>query len=225
MPNPTQIGLLPAYLPQSPVRPMFRSLAIAASGLSAQRARIETVASNLANAEVTRGPDGQPYRRKVTVMQPATADTQLFGAVSPTGMSGTTATPVPPFGTAAFQVPALAAARSNGAFGSAALGASAAAGDGSRTVQVPLLPAAGAPFGGDDGLHGVRVAGIEDDRTEGPLVYDPGHPDADANGYVRYPNVRTSDEMIDLLDARRVYEANATVFQSAKAMLKKAIEI
>ena len=217
---PTQIGLLPAYLPQSPVRPMFRSLAIAASGLSAQRARIETVASNLANAEVTRGPDGQPYRRKVTVMQPATADTQLFGAVTPGGMSGTTATPVPPFGSAAFQVPALAAARSNAAFGTGA----ATTGDQSRTVQVPLLPAAGAPFG-DDGLHGVRVAGIEDDRTEGPLVYDPGHPDADANGYVRYPNVRTTDEMIDLLDARRVYEANATVFQSAKAMLKKAIDI
>ncbi len=218
MPNPTRIGLLPAYVPQSPVRPMFRSLAIAASGLSAQRARIETVASNLANAEVTRGADGQPYRRKVTVMQPATADTQLFGALTPGGMSGTTATPVPPFGSAAFQVPALAAVRGNAAFGAAT------AGDQSRTVQVPLLPAAGAPFG-DDGLHGVRVAGIEDDRTEGPLVYDPGHPDADANGYVRYPNVRTSDEMIDLLDARRVYEANATVFQSAKAMLKKAIEI
>jgi flagellar basal-body rod protein FlgC len=50
-------------------------------------------------------------------------------------------------------------------------------------------------------------------------------PDADANGYVRYPNVRTTDEMIDLLDARRMYEANATVFQSAKAMLKKALEI
>lgn len=220
MPTPPRLGLLPAYLPQSPVRPMFRSLAIAASGLSAQRARIETVASNLANADVTRGADGQPYRRKVTVMQPATADTQLFGAVTPGGMSGTAATPVPPFGSAAFQVPALAGGGSNAALGSA----TATTGDRSRTVHVPLLPAAGAPFG-DDGLHGVRVAGIEDDRTEGPLVYDPGHPDADANGYVRYPNVRTTDEMIDLLDARRVYEANATVFQSAKAMLKKAIEI
>ncbi len=220
---PTRIGLLPAYVPQSPVRPMFRSLAIAASGLSAQRARIETVASNLANADVTRGPDGQPYRRKVTVMQPATADTQLFGALTPGGLSGTAATPVPPFGSAAFQVPALAAVRSNAAFG----GATATTGDQSRTVQVPLLPAAGSPspFGGDDGLHGVRVAGIQDDQTEGPLVYDPGHPDADASGYVRYPNVRTTDEMVDLLDARRVYEANATVFQSAKAMLKKAIEI
>ena len=85
-------------------------------------------------------------------------------------------------------------------------------------LEVPL-------FGQDDGLHGVRVAQVAEDQSEGPLVYDPGHPDADPNGYVRYPNVRVTDEMIDMLDARRIYEANATVFQSAKAMLKKALEI
>ena len=218
MPNAPRLGLLPAFLPPQPVRPMFRSLAIAASGLSAQRQRIETVATNLANAEVTRGPDGQPYRRRVTVLQTATADTQLFGAVTPGGMSGTVASPAPPFGAAAFAVPALAAAGRavpnvlNGDRGE---------------VAVPLLPAPGspAPFGADDGLHGVRVAEVAEDRTEGPLVYEPGHPDADANGYVRYPNVRPTDEMIDLLDARRIYDANATVFQSAKAMLKKALDI
>ena len=218
MPNAPRLGLLPAFLPQQPVRPMFRTLGIAASGLSAQRARIETVANNLANAEVTRGPDGQPYRRRVTVMQPATADTQLFGALTPGGMSGTVTTPVPPFGSQAFVVPALAAA------GRAVPGVPS--GDRGE-LAVPLLPAAGSPFpfGQDDGLHGVRVAQVAEDRTEGPLVYEPGHPDADANGYVRYPNVRPTDEMIDLLDARRIYDANATVFQSAKAMLKKALEI
>jgi flagellar basal-body rod protein FlgC len=218
MPGPVKLGLLPAYLPEQPVRPMFRTLGIAASGLSAQRQRIETVAQNLANAEVTRGPDGLPYRRKVTVMQPATADTQLFGALTPGGggMAGTVTNPAPPFGGRAFQVPALST-RDRQVPGP----------DGPRSVMVPLLPAPGAPspFGGGDGLHGVRVAEVADDRTEGPLVYEPGHPDADANGYVRYPNVRATDEMIDLLDARRMYEANATVFQSAKAMLKKALEI
>lgn len=215
MPNAPRLGLLPAFLPQQPIRPMFRSLAIAASGLSAQRQRIETVATNLANAEVTRGPDGQPYRRRVTVLQTATADTQLFGAVTPGGMSGTVATPVPPFGSSAFVVPALAAA------GRAVPNADRG------EIAVPLLPAPGSPFpfGADDGLHGVRVAEVAEDRTEGPLVYEPGHPDADANGYVRYPNVRPTDEMIDLLDARRIYDANATVFQSAKAMLKKALDI
>jgi flagellar basal-body rod protein FlgC len=218
MPDPVKLGLLPAYLPQQPVRPMFRTLGIAASGLSAQRQRIETAANNLANAEVTRGPDGQPYRRKVAVLQAATVDTQLFGALTPGGggMSGTVVNPVPPFGARAFAVPALSV-RERQVPGP----------DGPRSVPVPLLPAPGSPFpfGGDDGLHGVRVAGVADDGTEGPLVYDPGHPDADAAGYVRYPNVRATDEMIDLLDARRMYEANATVFQSAKAMLKKALEI
>jgi flagellar basal-body rod protein FlgC len=74
-------------------------------------------------------------------------------------------------------------------------------------------------------MHGVAVRGIAEDATEGPLVYEPGHPDADAAGYVRYPNVRITDELIDLMDARRVYEANATVFQSAKAMLRRSIDI
>ena len=218
MPNGVKLGLLPAYLPQQPIRPMFRTLGIAASGLSAQRQRMETVANNLANAEVTRGPDGQPYRRKVTVLQPATVDTQLFGALTPGGggMSGTVVNPVPPFGTQAFGVPALAT-RDRRVPGP----------DGPRGVPVPLLPAprTPVPFRGDDGPHRVGVAQGADDQTEGPLVYGPGHPDADANGYVRYPNVRTTDEMIDLLDARRMYDANATVFQSAKAMLKKALEI
>lgn len=203
MPSIPKLGLLPPLTPPSPQRPMFRSLAIAASGLSAQRQRLETIATNLANAETTRTDAGTPYRRKVAVMQAASAESQLFGASSAPSMGGTVANPVSPFGSRAFQVPALSTA-------------SAAGGD-SGAIQIPLTP--------DDGLHGVRVASIAEDRTEGPLVYDPGHPDADPNGYVRYPNVRVTDEMIDMLDARRIYEANATVFQSVKAMLKKALEI
>ena len=56
-------------------------------------------------------------------------------------------------------------------------------------------------------------------------VYNPGSPDADKNGYVRMPNVSMTDEMMDLMNARRLYEANATVFQVARAMLHKAIDI
>jgi flagellar basal-body rod protein FlgC len=78
---------------------------------------------------------------------------------------------------------------------------------------------------GDDVTGGVRVRSIEVDNTEGPLVYNPGHPDADKSGYVRMPNVNMTDEMMDLMNARRVYEANATVFEVAKAMLHKAIDI
>ena len=199
------IGLLPAILPQSPVRPMFRSLALAASGLSAQRQRIETIARNLANAETTRTDGGGPYKRKVAVLQAASTESQQFGVPQNAATLGTTAPPnVPPFGVPAFQVPAM----SVGGLG----------GDDPRSITVPALAS-------DDGMHGVRVAQVAEDASEGPLVYDPGHPDADANGYVRYPNVRVSDEMVDLLDAKRIYEANATVFQSAKAMLKSAISI
>jgi flagellar basal-body rod protein FlgC len=86
----------------------------------------------------------------------------------------------------------------------------------------PLVaPSAGLALDG----NGVQVSGIVEDASEGPLVYEPGHPDADASGYVRYPNVRITDEIVDLMDARRVFEANATVFQSAKQMLRRSIDI
>lgn len=155
------------------VRPMFRTLSIAASGLSAQRQRLEVIASNIANAETTRGADGAPYRRQFVQMEAKMYPAQPFEVDARGNPSS-------------FRLPS---------------------GD--------PLPAA----------HGVRVAAIQEDATEGPLVYDPGHPDADAAGYVRMPNVRITDELVDLMDARRVYEANATVFQSTKAMLRRALEI
>jgi flagellar basal-body rod protein FlgC len=201
MPDVTRLPLLPTLQPRPTVRPMFRALGLAAGGLSAQRQRIETIAGNLANAETTRTDAGGPYKRKVAVLQAASPETRPFGALLPgaPGAAEIASGPLP-FGSAAFQVPATAA------------------GDGPSSFTVPALPQ-------DDGVNGVRVAEIAEDRSEGPLVYEPGHPDADANGYVRYPNVRVSDEMIALIDARRIYEANATVFQSAKAMLKAAINI
>jgi flagellar basal-body rod protein FlgC len=127
-------------------RPMFGTLAVSATGLSAQRFRMDTIATNVANAETTHTAEGGPYRRRTVEMQPA----------------------------------------------------------------------AGA---------GVEVTGVAEDATAGPLVYDPGHPDANADGYVRYPNVSVTDEMVGLMDARRMYEANATVFQATKSMLKAAIDI
>lgn len=70
----------------------------------------------------------------------------------------------------------------------------------------------------------LRTEIVEDTRP-GRAVYDPGHPDADETGYVRYPNVEIATETIDLMIARRMHEANATVFQAAKAMLRRALEI
>lgn len=76
-----------------------------------------------------------------------------------------------------------------------------------------------------DALAGVEVVAIEEDATPGPLVYNPGHPDADASGYVRMPNVRVTDELVELQEAKRLYEANATVFQAARQMLRRALEL
>ena len=73
---------------------------------------------------------------------------------------------------------------------------------------------------------GVRIKEIKDD-TETPfkLTYDPTHPDANAEGYVRTSNVDLLSEMVDLISASRSYEANITVFNANKAMLTKALEI
>jgi flagellar basal-body rod protein FlgC len=96
------------------------------------------------------------------------------------------------------------------------------------TVPIPL-PSAMAmgttPIEMTNDVGGVRVASIGVDASEGPMVYNPGSPDADKNGYVRMPNVNMTDELMDLMNARRIYEANATVFSVARAMLHKAIEI
>ena len=73
--------------------------------------------------------------------------------------------------------------------------------------------------------HGVAVAGVVEDATPGPRVYDPAHPDADADGFVEYPNVDMAQEMVALMEARRAFEANATAFEAMKSMLQRALEI
>ncbi len=149
------------------IQPFFRSMAIAASGLSAQRVRIDAIATNIANAETTRAADGMPFRRRVVELR---------------------------------EIPYadLAAAAGN----------------------TPRLPQRAGVHAG-----GVEVVGMAEDPTPGPLIYDPGHPDANEAGYVERPNVRITEEMVDLMEARRLYEANATVFEAVKAMLRRATQL
>jgi flagellar basal-body rod protein FlgC len=143
----------------------FGGLEISASGLTAERLRMDVTAENLANAQTTRGANGQPYRRKEVVLQEAPGS---FGA-------------------------SLSAAMGGGNSGS----------------------------GG-----GVQVAGVvEDAATPLKRVYDPGHPDADAQGYVSMPNVDTVTEMVDLISAQRAYEANVTAMQSAKQMFTRTLDL
>ena len=82
---------------------------------------------------------------------------------------------------------------------------------------------AGGAGGGPDG--GVRVAGIVQDQSPNRLVYDPGHPDANAQGYVSMPNVNPVTEMVDLISASRSYEANVTAMQTSKQMFTKTLDL
>ena len=72
---------------------------------------------------------------------------------------------------------------------------------------------------------GVKVAGIVQDPTPSRRVYDPGHPDADKQGYVLMPNVNTVTEMTDLIGASRAYEANVTAMQTTKSMFARTLDI
>ncbi len=74
--------------------------------------------------------------------------------------------------------------------------------------------------------RGVKVSAIvEDTEDDFIMKYEPSHPDADENGYVKYPNVNTVEEMTNLIDASRAYEANVTAFNAAKSMALKGLEI
>ncbi|HEY4219219.1 MAG TPA: flagellar basal body rod protein FlgC [Gemmatimonadaceae bacterium] len=198
---------LASQYPSAP-RPMFSSLAIASSGLTAQRVRLDVIAQNLANAETTSTAQGGPYQRRVVQLQAIQA------------LDSTVATPILP---APGYSPTAAAGTATDSTG-ATTPASAAAAASAAATQA-LATATGVSTDDADVAGGVRVAGIGIDTSAGPMVYNPGSPDADKNGYVRMPNVNMTDEMVDLMNTRRVYEANATVFQVARAMLHKAIDI
>jgi flagellar basal-body rod protein FlgC len=88
--------------------------------------------------------------------------------------------------------------------------------------RFPLLLAhlrKGAPEGG------VRVEQVVADASPMPSRYEPGHPDADAAGYVTYPNVNPVMEMADLLSAVRAYQLNAAAVQAAKSMIQQSLQI
>jgi flagellar basal-body rod protein FlgC len=142
---------------------MFDAIDLAASGLTAERTRMDVTSENLANAQTTEGANGQPYRRQEVELQ---------------------------------QV--------GGGFGAQLAG---------------VMGQSGATPGG------VQVAGIVDDPTPDQLVYDPGHPGANAQGYVKMPNVNTVTEMTDLISASRAYEADVTAMQTAKQMFTKTLDI
>jgi flagellar basal-body rod protein FlgC len=137
---------------------IFDSLDISASGLIAERTRMDVTSQNLANAQST------GYKRQDVVLR-----------------------------------------QSGGGFANV------------------LGQAIGASTSG--GQRGVEVSEVVTDQAPQRKVYDPGHPDADAQGYVELPNVNAVSEMTDLISASRAYEANVTALNTAKQMFSKTLEI
>jgi flagellar basal-body rod protein FlgC len=137
---------------------LMTAIAVSASGLTAQRRRLEILVSNMVNAKTTKPAGMEPFRRKDVV----------FSAVNPETSFG-----------AAF----------------------------------------------DNAIQGVEISGIVTDRSEPIKRYEPGHPHADGDGYVTYPNVNTTEEMVNILSATRTYEANLQAVSTAKEMENKTLEI
>lgn len=75
------------------------------------------------------------------------------------------------------------------------------------------------------GASGVEVAGIVDDMRDFDRRFEPGHPDADGQGYVNYPNVNSMEEMANLVQAARSFEANLAAINIVKSMISKTLEI
>lgn len=169
----------------------FSVFAISASGMTAERLRMDVIANNIANVNTTRTPEGGPYRRQVVTFVPRGPQPQPLAGISD------------PFHALVDNVVARVQFR----FPFSAVG-----------------PIHVAPEGREE-VGGVHVAGITSDMSPLKLAYDPGHPDADKNGYVAMPNVNVVKEMVDMISASRAYEANVSAMSAAKTMMSKALDI
>jgi flagellar basal-body rod protein FlgC len=96
-------------------------------------------------------------------------------------------------------------------------------------MEVVFAAAFDSAFGstqsGRHGLGGVQVVGLQPDQSELPRVYQPGHPDADDNGFVVMPNVKLPNEMVDLITASRSYEANLRALRTFREMAEQALSL
>ncbi len=84
------------------------------------------------------------------------------------------------------------------------------------------------PIGVQDPLQrifSVRVSGVRESTQPPRRVYNPHHPDADANGYVSYPDINSLEEMVDLMSAVRSYEANLAAFNATRSMIRRLLDV
>ena len=145
---------------------LYDALGIGASGLTAQRIRVEALTENIANPETTRTPQGGPYQRKRAVFE---------------------------------SVPA------GGSFGT-------------------WLSQSRSRFDGE-ALEGGRGARVEFEGTQPERRYEPGHPDADGDGYDLYPGFNPVEDMVDLTASVRSYQANLAVIDAVRQMINATIDV
>jgi len=93
------------------------------------------------------------------------------------------------------------------------------------TFSAAMNQVLGSAKNGVENLKGVHVVGVTSDPSKGPLIHDPGHPDADETGHVQMPNVNLSHEMVDLMTAGRAYEANLKSLETFRQMTEQALSL
>jgi flagellar basal-body rod protein FlgC len=148
----------------------LEAMDVSATGLTAQRLRMDIISENIANVNTTRTLSGGPYRRK----------TVLFQEIQET-----------PFSQMLHD-----------------------------TVSERGVSRRRAPLG-----MGVRVSNVVEDQMQGPMIHDPGHPDANAEGYVEMPNVNIVEEMVNMISASRSYEANITAINTARTLMDRTLDL
>ncbi len=161
----------------------FEVFDIAASGMYAQRVKMDTISSNIANVNTTRNAQGEKevFRKKQVNFKEMAIES---GYGFPKG-----------------------------------------------NVSVDFDPPSephlvgGVSMGGSKMTSGVAVDSIVETENPTRIIYDPSHPDADKDGYVEVPNINVVEEMVNMVNASRAYEANVTIAQTAKTMISAAIQI
>lgn len=136
---------------------------ISGSGMAAQRQRMNTISTNIANINTTKTPEGGPYRRKDVVFE-SMPDIKNFGDIV--------------------------------------------------GVHSP-----------ESETNRVQVTDVIYDQKAPLMKFEPNHPDANEDGYVAYPNINLMEEMTNMIQASRSYEANVQAIQASKDMALSALEI
>ena len=174
---------------------LFGMIDQSGDAMQAERMRAEVVAANMANAETTRTQAGVPYHRQHVVFAAGSGDTSF---ASQLGVSLSLA----PAGTspAASYQPA-------------------------QLLNPVLSTLPGSLVDSSRVAPGVHIAAVVQDTAPPLKRFDPSHPDADAEGYVSYPDINPLTEMVDLMGATRAYGLNASAVQAEKSMIASSLEL